>query len=173
MQLSINKYIVFVVFFYSALTQVIVAQQLDRNTSASAGRNKIVSGIAISYNIGESVVFSGASTNAILSQGFEQPETYLVTSSLSLNPKIDVLVFPNPVSDLLFIQLKKLTSISDIEIRVTDIYGKERNMGQINTSVLSDYFFTLDFSMLNAGVYFLKLSSSGSHFIETFKIIKS
>ncbi|OFY84454.1 MAG: hypothetical protein A3F72_13680 [Bacteroidetes bacterium RIFCSPLOWO2_12_FULL_35_15] len=173
MQQSINKYFVCVLFFYCALTQVLVAQQLDRNTSSSAGRNKTVSGITVSYNIGESIVFSGTGTNVILSQGFEQPEATLITSSLSSNPKIEVVAFPNPVSDHLFIQIKKLKSISDIEIHVIDINGKETNMKKTNTSVLSDYFFTLDFSMFAAGVYFLKLSSSGNHFVETLKIIKS
>lgn len=72
-----------------------------------------------------------------------------------------IAVYPNPVKNMLHIDLKKATSGT---VRLCDILGKtirEKSLGQSTQ---------LDLSGLSGGVYFAKVSADGNS--QTFKIIK-
>ena len=89
--------------------------------------------------------------------GYEHSQTYsilidnLTTISLSENSPDEVILSPNPVSEILSIDMNINTSIS--EARITDLSGKR--ITDLNTQELS----VIDLSKLEAGVYFLIIKS--------------
>jgi len=74
----------------------------------------------------------------------------------------DVLIYPNPADDAIFIDFDQLR---EIEITLLDVQGKE-----VLKQKLTDLRNQVDISALRKGVYFLKLEGDG--FIKIEKIIK-
>jgi len=148
------------------------AQNIDRGVYSSNGRYIVNSGIAISYNIGESVVFTGTGTSAILTQGFEQEDLATVTSVNSTNSIMSATVFPNPVGEQLYINFVSNIIINDFELEVFDIQGKKINSENIYASAFSNKNFSIDFSSFKNGVYLIRLTSASHNYSKVFKISK-
>lgn len=150
----------------------ISAQTIDRDVYSNAGRSATNSGIELSYNIGEAVVFTGTGTSAILTQGFEQEDLATITFINSYNSVVSANAFPNPVEERLYVDVSSSKAISDFELEVYDIQGRKVNIECLYPSSFFNYNFILDFSFFNSGVYIVKLSSSKSNYSSVFKISK-
>ena len=142
----------FFILFVLCLEQS-YAQNIDRDVYSSAGRFATISGIELNYNIGELVVYTGTGTNAILTQGFEQEDLATVTFINSYNSVVSANAFPNPVGEKLYVDVFSSTAISDFEVNVYDIQGREVNIECLHPSSFFNYNFVLDFSFFNSGVY--------------------
>jgi len=172
MRVFIGK--VFIVFFIISIfeVQTLKSQQLDRAVYSTSGRYSLLGVLSMEYNIGELVVFTGTITNNIVTQGFLQPNSLLITSVSSLNWMTNISVYPNPVSEQLIVHIKDSMKIGDIQIELFDILGKRKDCNlKYFPSFLGQYF-SLDLSSYTAGTYFLKIYSVSTQFSETFKIIK-
>ncbi len=73
------------------------------------------------------------------------------TSSINENKETDFLVFPNPASDFINIQLKNVSNNSTTEIYITNINGKVVWKSKANYS--SNSLLQLDTSLFPSGVY--------------------
>lgn len=149
-----------------------VAQSVDRSVYSSAGRFVSNSSVSIAYNIGESVVFTAIS-NEVLTQGFEQGNDITLSSLSNTTSSIFSNVFPNPVSNQLFLSCNAGMLISDFEIEVYDVVGRNINVAVDKPSSFVDYVFSLDLSSFPVGVYFVKVSSSKNNYNHVFKINKA
>ncbi|MBS7786894.1 aryl-sulfate sulfotransferase [Flavobacterium sp. CYK-55] len=113
--------------------------------------------------------FSGFS-NHILNSGNTIENTNPVTNSCQLllanqtQVQNSISVFPNPVSDMLNIQLS--VSLSDAQLCLTDLSGKTIMKENINPTEAK---YTLKTSHLNNGLYLLKISNSQQS--QNFKIV--
>ena len=67
-------------------------------------------------------------------------------------------VYPNPVSDMLFIEAE----IEVEEVAIFDVYGRQQNL---RNSALSN---SIDVSSLNNGIYFLKVVTSEGEVVKRF-----
>lgn len=150
-----------------------IAQSINRNVVSSSGSYSENSGIAISYNIGEAVVFTGMSSNAILTQGFEQEDLAIITFISSENFLMNANAFPNPVNEFLYVNFSGNFIINDFTIEVFDIQGKKMNIDHSFSSTFSYYNLVLNFASLNSAVYLVKLSVPSSGYVKTFKINKT
>ena len=139
-----------------------LAQQLEV-VSSSGGFLENSSG-SISFTLGECVISTLSSPNSFLTQGFHQ-------TFLSIQPGIsdireldfDIAVFPNPVKDLMSLQVKKPR---DFYYVLYDINGAVLEQKEIVTTE-SD----ISFENLSPAVYILKVFK-GSQEVKIFKIIK-
>lgn len=148
------------------------AQRIDRTVYSNSGKYISSSALAISYTIGEPVVFTGAGSNIISTQGFEQPDQLTITFSNSSYFPMNINAYPNPVSDQLYVQINSNVSISDFQLELFDIYGKKIKVDYNYASALLDHTFLLNLSFCEAGIYFIKITSEIDHLNDTFKIIK-
>jgi hypothetical protein len=165
---------ILVYFFISMLLfpELSFAQRIDRNVCSSSGKYASNSGIAINYDIGEPIVFTGSGSNVISSQGFVQPDQEIITFSSSSSLLMNMRAFPNPVNDQLYLEINGSLLISDLQLEIFDIYGKKTKIEYDQSSSFLDPEFSLNFSLYKAGVYFIQVSSLMNHFSETFKVIK-
>jgi PKD repeat protein len=85
-----------------------------------------------------------------------------------INAEVSVSIFPNPVSGELSIKFNSLIN-SEIEIILCDILGQELWKEKINVSAGSQVK-KIFMQKFVAGVYFIKMSSSGGRFVK--KIVK-
>ena len=70
-------------------------------------------------------------------------------------------VYPNPVSDMLFIEAE----IEVEEVAIFDVYGRQQNLSISATQQLSN---SIDVSSLNNGVYFVKVVTSEGEVVKRF-----
>ncbi len=99
------------------------AQQLSISTIASGGNTHNASFGTIDETIGEmSAVTTFNSANSILTQGFQQGWLMFVGIDNSEDDLTDIQLFPNPVTDQLFIKFDK--PLGEVVIRITDMLGK-------------------------------------------------
>lgn len=148
------------------------AQRIDRTVYSNSGKYISNSALAISYTIGEPVIFTGTGSNIISTQGFEQPDQITITFGNSSYSLMDIKAYPNPVSDQLYVHINSNISISDFQLQVFDIYGKKIKVDYNYASALLDHTFLLNLSFCEAGIYFIKITSEIDHLNDTFKIIK-
>lgn len=83
---------------------------------------------------------------------------------ISNNDQIDIVIYPNPSSDEISIQLP--WECSNGNIHIEDIYGRIVS----ETNIKNYDFCTLDLSLLSSGAYYLKLDADGRKAFK--KIIK-
>ncbi|MBC7864735.1 MAG: T9SS type A sorting domain-containing protein [Bacteroidia bacterium] len=145
------------IFCQSTTSPEVIASSGDYNSGPSA---------SLSWTLGEIVtetVGNGANT---LTQGFQQPFLQNTTGIINLSTQA-VSVFPNPVSDELFITLPKESEFSVFIIK--DLSGKE-----IHTEKIMPGFILQKVEMQNytAGIYFIQILSSTGKSNSIFKIIK-
>ena len=77
----------------------------------------------------------------------------------------DSRVFPNPVTDKIYLELSGEANSNDIF--VYDLYGK---LNQVRVDRQSDQTYELDLGELITGIYIIKVNMGDS--IETFRIVK-
>ena len=111
-------------------------------------------------------------TNNMLTQGFVQPEPPMITVNMNQYQSFDERVFPNPVTDNLFIQLN-LPASADITIEVVDVLGKKQSVEIIKHEMVGKSSYQLNMEKFDAGIYFVHVISSDSQLNKTFKINKN
>jgi len=123
---------------------------------------------SISWSIGEPVSETYTGSNNILTMGFHQPEMGLVNLIQEQGEDVKILVFPNPVKDVLSVNLKGL-KVGQYTVELNDAIGKLIYRSQ--TDVTEDsYMFQLKVNEAAAGNYFLRVSNKD--LTKTVKITK-
>ncbi|NCC87812.1 MAG: T9SS type A sorting domain-containing protein [Clostridia bacterium] len=147
------------------------AQNLDRVTLSSGG----ISNEGISATIGELFVFSINADGISLDAGgqSDNEDTGGIPEIPTANPmqielQMQTLVYPNPVEDLLNLQINGLKS-ETVAFQVFDAVGK---LVLQETKSSSERIFQLKVSQLTAGNYFIKGYSVAGENIGEIKFIK-
>jgi hypothetical protein len=88
-----------------------------------------------------------------------------VTGTTDDHQKVDVLMYPNPFRDELWIETNALSTTALTTIEVFNAFGQRVNVGQ---EYLGETF-RLDFTSVSPGMYFIQLC--GPNFMHTTKVI--
>ena len=115
----------------------------------------------ISYSIGELITTSLTSSSVILTQGFHQ--TKLSTVPVISHSAIQMSVFPNPVEDLLILQIGDPLGFDYL---LYDVRGGLLERGQV-----LDERTEIDFSALAPAVYILRVTNHKEE-LRLFQIVK-
>lgn len=118
---------------------------------------------SITFTLGECVTETFESGNVMLTQGFHQP--VLKVTSIESVKTISVTAFPNPTSDILYLQINE-ESISGYYYELYDITGKQLSSELITKSITE-----IPFSNRSFGTYLLKIFKDDKS-VQTLKIIK-
>ncbi|MCI4669515.1 MAG: T9SS type A sorting domain-containing protein [Bacteroidia bacterium] len=129
------------------------AQNGELEVVSPAGEAMSTSDMNVSWTLGELVVETYSGTDIVLTSGFEQPKS-IPTSIEGFEVDFGkVKVFPNPVSQTLFIEREK--SNGSLNLNLYDISGKH----VLSTSIKS-LSGEINMSNLAKGTYTLRLSDS-------------
>jgi hypothetical protein len=153
----------------ASLVCVVKAQTVTPVVLSNQGGHSVVSGNSISWTIGEPVSETYSITSNIATMGFHQPEIGLVTmlSQQSGDPG-GVLVYPNPVRDMLTVNFKGMEE-GQYSLVLFDNLGKliSRSEAYITGS---NQLVQLKINEVAAGNYFLQVENK--NFNKTIKINK-
>ncbi len=142
------------------------SQSLTPEVSATSGDYYIGVDATLSWTIGESVVETFSGTNAVLTQGFQQP-LYLVTSVEEApdNP-YQISVYPNPTTDLINISVQSVDQAS-FNVELINLQGKRLYHQNIDSNNN-----TIDLKQYATGIYMLKIYTSDNKFLKSYRISK-
>ncbi|MBN2779012.1 MAG: T9SS type A sorting domain-containing protein [Bacteroidales bacterium] len=147
------------------------AQNLDRVTLSSGG----ISNEGISATIGELFVFSINADGISLDAGGQSDEEDTggipdvpTSNPMQIETQMQTLVYPNPVEDLLNLQINGLKS-ETVSFQVFDALGK---LVLQQTKSSAEKIYQLDVSKLTSGNYFIKGYSTVGENIGEIKFIK-
>jgi len=115
----------------------------------------------ISYSIGELITTTLTSPSTVLTQGFHQTR-YRTVPVINLSA-IQMAVFPNPVEDLLFLQVDEPQGF---DYQLYDIRGGLLERGQV-----LDERTEIDFSARAPAIYILRVSKQKEE-VRLFQIVK-
>jgi len=152
--LLIIHFFVFVAFFVSAQEVV-----------SSASETQKISGIEISWTIGESVIETISSGSTVLTQGFHQSKLTVTAIDELLSSDFELKVYPNPTSEFLIISSNKLDDKSNYSL--FDLSGKLLENKTISASETR-----VSLKNYASGTYLLKLQYNPIQPLQTFKIVK-
>ena len=116
----------------------------------------------ISFTIGECITSTLVSSEAILTQGFLQTKLQNGVPVINL-PEIEISVFPNPVKDLLILQIGEHHGF---HYMLYNILGE-----LIERGLVLDERTEIDFSALTPAVYILRVTDNKEE-VRLFQIVK-
>jgi len=137
--------------------------QLHQVFSASGASFKQSSGY-ITHTIGELITTTLISPGQVLTQGFQQTRlTKSGGTSVGAFPEMNLSVYPNPVNDLLMIQVEVL---QELQYTLHDVTGVLIEQGLITAEVSE-----IDFRSLSPAIYILRVFDNNQQ-IKIFQIVK-
>lgn len=121
LKININCGLLILVFI-SGITSEIFSQKINSDVICSSGETFVNSQFSFLFALGEIVVETYSASDYLLSQGFLQGSISSTGIDEKLVDPADIVVFPNPTNDVLYISCKTDEVPSRIELR--NIYGK-------------------------------------------------
>lgn len=143
-------------------------QSISQDVIGNSGATISGASATLSFTLGESIV--GTITNgASLGQGFWLGAIEeIVLSNDDFNTATEVAVYPNPVSDLLYVDFSQLSGTT-FELFLVDLSGRMILQKKLNNVQDREI---LSFNQLSSGPYLLKVVDTQHKQSKTFKIIK-
>jgi len=150
--------------FIIGLTGYVTAQELNPSVISTGGETFTVSGYSLDFVIGELVTESYTEQGLILTQGFLQG----VEEELGIHEQTihadDIDVYPNPVTDIIYILCE--AEKRPVRIEIDDLQGCMVYEWQFSKNPME-----VSLKQLNPGLYVLKLIFPDRDFVSK-KIIK-
>lgn len=157
-----------ITLFSLIICNLIFAQQFKPATISSGGGIMSNANAKLSFTIGEVVTGNIANASSKLTQGFQQ--NWIVSTGITENIKDNnILVYPNPASDIINIKFEKEIYAKAI-IELLDINGKVLLMQNVADNKAE---IQINLSNYSDDIYFIKVSSQHGKTSETFKIYKT
>lgn len=156
---STFNYFLFLMFFTSH-------QVNAQKAVLAAGSNAIGANGAVAYSVGQ-IDYTSKGSNSQIMEGVQQAYeiTTLSTAETFGSEKKDILLYPNPFKDFVFLDFTA-NDYSNSDYRLYDSSGKLVKEGKIKESKSE-----LNFSDIPSAMYIIRINQNGKN-IKTFKIIK-
>ena len=147
-------------FFLSLIgSNSISAQIITAGTISSFAGSVNNSTISINYSVGEVAIKTISNSSVSLTQGFLQPKLVITTGIVEVSDNDDVLVYPNPSVDYVFIKSNDL-----VTWEIFDSSGKSILIGDTTK---------IETNQLANGIYYMELLSKNKGNKKTIKLIKN
>ncbi len=137
---------------------------------ASGGGISKFSGVELEWTLGESVIGSASSSDRFYTIGFHQP--ILISHDTKQPAEIissAVSIFPNPVSNMLKVQLQNAVN-ETMTLTLSDVQGRPFYSKTITGK---SAFTEIPLKHLMSGMYMLYVYDSHKNLVNSFKIIKA
>jgi|GEM_PF-1343539 hypothetical protein len=154
-------------FFYVLLGMSLGghSQQLLKEGIDNGGGLHVAGSFRILDTVGETVVAEKNQSGLMVSEGFISPELFAVLGVDDDIPFSEVVVYPNPVADILYISVPELT---DLTWTLYDLNGKVLLEGNERQTQLQN----ITVSQLASGQYVLLVAEMDTNHSQMFKILK-
>ncbi len=139
---------------------------LGQQIVSSAGAQAKGTTVELSWTIGEPVIETISDGSTVLTQGFHQSNLKVTAINEISIPGIQLVVYPNPVSEKLNIELRK-GEIENLACELCNSEGKLMSITAFN--ILPGQ---INMESYSSGSYLLKISNKEGQPIQIFKIIK-
>ncbi len=140
-------------------------QSLQNDVIASNGSYARTGNISLEYTLGELSTESYTAGGMLLTQGFHQPFV-MVTSDEHVYDLTDLRVFPNPLTDLLMVEIP-LTYSSNFIVSILDNYGRILETHELNSGIHA-----LQLNRYPPATYLLHVMQAGSTINMQFRVVK-
>ena len=138
-------------------------QTISKQIIGTAGKTQSNSTVKVSWTVGEPVVGLMTAGGKQLGNGY-YPAMNLQVLSIEDNAiEVQIKVYPNPTSQMLYVSYQELNSFS---IQITDLNGKTIYAGVIAKET------PLDMSNYSQGMYLVTIENKATNKKNTYKIIK-
>ena len=154
-----KKIILTQLFFFFAIA--LFAQEVV----STAGETQKISGIEISWSLGEPVIETVSNGSAVLTQGFHQSKLSVTAIDELLFPDSDLKVYPNPTSELVTIHFS--APKKNLVYSLSDLTGR-----MLESKTLSTTETNINLKKYASGTYLLKINDKNAQSLQSFKIIK-
>jgi len=171
----------FIVAFLFYGTLLAAQSSLDRQVIASQGGSVQTETIRLDWTLGEPAVATLATPSGVWTEGFQQPSLRVERLDRGLNlpdngtlligadrNNYDILVFPNPVSSQLTVQLQS-TVEPELILRFFDAQGKMLSHEIVGAPSATAF----DVSRYPDGIYLLSFATREGLTVQTFRIVKT
>ena len=91
----------------------------------------------------------------------------LIASITDIIHGLDIKIYPNPVNNLIYIEISNPNKISDFILKISDFTGR-----QIKKFIPDKSIEFIDVSCFKPGIYFINIQNSKTQIIKTLKFIK-
>ena len=145
------------------------AQSLIPEVIASAGDIFTSKNGSLSWTLGEAVTETISSENSLLTQGFQQSFLQILKVDSPEDPDVDVAVYPNPVNDLLTVEITSLEKDPQIQLELFDFVGHRIYDQTVRSQTHKEQ---LDVSPFSSSLFVLRVINLNSHLTQSFKIHK-
>jgi len=142
-----------------------LSSQVKQEVIASAGGYSQSGGVSLSWTLGETVIPAYKSGDVVLTQGFQQ-QISVATIKKELEIQVDILVYPNPASDVLNIRFGSSLP-SEIDLALLDSNGRVVKSEVIESAVIEKQ---LNLQELPEGIYILRLTKG--KLVNVYKVVK-
>jgi hypothetical protein len=139
------------------------AQTISKQVIGTAGKTQTNSNLKVSWTTGEPVVGLMTAGGNQLGNGYYPALDIQALSIDDVTLNVDIKVYPNPTSQLLYVSHPDLTSF---QIQIVDLNGKQIYAGTIEKEE------PLDVSNYTQGMYMVTIEDTTNHKKNTYKIIK-
>ncbi|HTA81850.1 MAG TPA: T9SS type A sorting domain-containing protein, partial [Bacteroidia bacterium] len=142
------------------------AQTTTPDVIASAGSSSATPNVSLSWTVGEPISETGVSSANYLTQGFEQPQTIVVTDVTSpVAGSGNVTAYPNPFTSI--VSLQNNNEGKTLNVELTDMDGKT-----VFKTTMVNKQQQFDLSTYSSGIYFLRVYDTDNKLVQTLKIDK-
>lgn len=144
------------------------SQTVNPEVIVSSSGNLSNSYAQISWTLGDFQTRTYKVGDIIMTQGFLQSNLVITNvTTITNNETLDLVVYPNPVKDILNI---KLNSDNDLPLRF-ELYSLEGKLIHSENFNLGSNVSTINFKQFEAGIYILKAISTEKSFVKSYKIL--
>lgn len=143
-------------------------QSISSYVVASAGESVEADGVSISWTLGDIAIETFATSDIILTQGFQQGYFEVTSVGEPLSDNFELKIFPNPATEYVMVELQS-DEIKNALIQIYDMNGRLVYNEKITVLEGSS---KIELTNLNSSQYILKLSAVTGEVLQTFKLIK-
>jgi hypothetical protein len=143
---------ILVAILFALITFELSCQTLINHVISSSGLNSSDGGVSITWTSGEPFVEELSTPDYILQQGFHQSKLTVLSSLDMLPDNFRIMVYPNPVGNLLVIELDEFILNHNWNINIFNADGKAIFKQSLKSCITE-----FDFSDYPSAVYLLNV----------------
>lgn len=142
------------------------AQSISQDAIATTGNCFTTPDVSLSWTLGEPISETDASPANFLTQGFQQPQTIIVTDVTNVTSGSGNLsAYPNPFTST--VSLQNNDGSETLNVELVDMNGKT-----VLTKTMETKQEQFDLSAYANGIYFLRVYGTNNKLVQTLKINK-
>jgi hypothetical protein len=165
-----KKYIIHIVFGLVCISGIAVSQTVTPNVVASQGDFFTSTPGSVSWTLGEISVETYSISSNYVTQGFQQPRWANIMGIASYNDDNSLSVYPNPVSEQLYIQFKTRV-FENGTVEVYNMQGQKLSSEKLPGTMDNKY--SIPFTAYNSGIYLLNISNEAGNKKVSYRICKA